>query len=151
VSAPTIHGNRRTLSATSILECLGDRLMHIKMEDRLRWSDLGEIIGVSEDQAAKYADGSAAMNVIAFAKAWAHWRSRFTGDLEMLVEGSTEKPCAAQTQSRILKACLAIEEAKSDGDGLTVEDIRKNRTVLEHARDAIDAQLARLGPKDARA
>lgn len=146
MSAPTIHGNRRTLSASSILEAIGDRLMHIKMEDRQRWSDMGEVLGVSEDQVAKYADGSAAMNIVAYAKAWAHWRSRFTGDLETLVEGSTEKPCAAQTQSRILKACLAIEEAKVDGD-LTVEDIRANRTTLEHARDAIDAQLARLGPK----
>jgi predicted transcriptional regulator len=150
MSNPQIVGNRRTLSASTILEALGDRLMHIKMEDRLRWSDMGEALGVSEDQVAKYADGTAAMNVVTYAKAWAHWRSRFTGDLELLVEGSTEKPCATQTQSRILKACLAIEEAKVDGD-LTVEDIRSNRTVLEHARDAIDAQLARLGPKGATA
>lgn len=150
MSAPSIAGNRRTISASSILEAVGDRLLNIKMEDRLRWSDLGEILGVGEDQAAKYADGSAAMNLIAYAKGWAHWRSRFTGDIETLVEGSTEKPCATQTQSRILKACLAIEEAKVDGD-LTVEDIRSNRTTLEHARDAIDAQLARLGPKADRA
>lgn len=146
MSAPSIHGKRRTLSASSILEAIGDRLMHIKMEDRLRWSDMGEVLGVSEDQVAKYADGSAAMNIIAFGKGWAHWRSRFTGELELLIEGSTEKPCATQTQSRILKACLAIEEAKGDGE-LTVEDIRANRTILEHARDAIDAQLARLGPQ----
>lgn len=151
MSAPTIHGKRRMLSASAILESVGDRILHIKMEDRLRWSDMADVLGVSEDQVAKYADASAAMSVVVFAKGWAHWRSRFTGDLEQLVEGSADKPCAVQTQSRILKACLAIEEAKADDGDLSVEDIRANRTCLEHARDAIDAQLNRLGPKAGRA
>lgn len=150
MSAPQVPGNRRTLSASSILEAVGDDLLNIKIEDRLRWTDLGEVLGKSEDQAAKYADGSAAMDIISFGKGKAHWGSRFTGSLDRLIEGGAGSPCAIQTQSRILKAALAIEEAKEDGD-LSVDDIRANRSVLEHARDALDAQLARLGQKAGRA
>lgn len=148
MSAPTIVGNRRTLSASSVLEAVGDDLLHIKIEDRLRWSDLGEVLGKSEDQAAKYADASASMDLVSFAKGRAHWGSRFTGSLDRLIDGAGQ-PCAVQTQSRLLKAALAIEEAREDGD-LSVADIRANRSVLEHARDALDAQLARLGPKSER-
>lgn len=150
MSAPQIHGSRRTLSASSVLDAVGDDLLHIKMEDRLRWADLGEVLGKSEDQAAKYADGSAAMDIVSFAKGRAHWGSRFTGSLDRLIDDGAGSPCAIQTQSRLLKAALAIEEAKEDGD-LSVADIQANRSVLEHARDALDAQLARLGPKGQRA
>lgn len=146
MSKPSIHGKAKRLTASNILEAVGDDLLHIKMEDKDRWTDLGEVLGVSEDQAAKYADATAAMNIVAFARGWAEWGTRFTGSLERLIEGAIGAPCPHQTQSKILKACLAIEEAKEDGE-LTVEDIRSNRTTLEHARDAIDAQLARLGPK----
>lgn len=150
MNAPPIHGNRRTITASSILEAVGDDLLHIKMEDRLRWADLGEVLGKSEDQAAKYADGSASMDIISFAKGRSAWGSRFTGSLDRLIESGAGSPCAVQTQSRLLKAALAIEEAKEDGD-LSVADIQANRSVLEHARDALDAQLARLGPKGATA
>jgi hypothetical protein len=150
VNAPQNHGKAKRLTASNVLEAVGDDLLRIKMHDKDRWADLGEVLGVSEDQAAKYADATAAMNIVAFARGWAEWGSRFSGSLERLIEGATGVPCPHQTQSRILKACLAIEECKEDGE-LTVEDIYANRTTLEHARDAIDAQLSRLGPKGATA
>lgn len=150
MSAPTIHGKRSAVTAFSVLDALGDDLTRIKSEDKLRWSDIGEVLGRSEDQAAKYADGSATMDVVAFAKGRAAWGSRFTGSLDRLIGGSTPVADAGMTQSRILKAALAIEEAREDGD-LSIDDIRTNRSALEHARDAIDAQLARLGPKGATA
>lgn len=150
MSEPPIHGNRRTLSASSVLEAVGDDLLQIKMQDRLRWTDIGEVLGRSEDQAAKYADGSASMDIVSWAKGRAQWGSRFTGSLERLIDGEIGPPTPVQTQSRLLKAALVIEEAKEDGE-LSVSDIQANRSVLEHARDALDAQLARLGPRDARA
>ena len=149
MSGPTIHGNARAVTASSVVAAVGDDLLSIKQADRLRWSDLGEVLGVSEDQAAKYADGSATMNLVAFAKGRAAWGSRFTGSLDRLIgDGVAAGITCNQTQSRLLKAALAIEEAKEDGD-LSVDDIRENRKTLEHARDAIDAQLNRLGPKGA--
>lgn len=150
MTGPAIHGKRKAITASAVLDALADDLSQIKKDDRLRWSDVGEVLGKSEDQAAKYADGSATMDIVAFAKGWGSWGTRFIGTLERLIGDSAGQPCAHQTQSRLLKAALVIEEAKGDGD-LSVEDIRANRSTLEHARDALDAQLARLKPTEARA
>ena len=57
MSAPSIHG--KVVPASAILTALGDALSRIRQEDRLTWADLGAVLGKSEDQAAKYADGSA--------------------------------------------------------------------------------------------
>ena len=146
MNAPLIHGKRRCLTATDIRETLGDSLAAIRLEDRMTWVDLGEILGKSEDQAAKYADGSAEMGVVSYTKARIAFGSRFTGALDKLVERTAPAMDAHQAQSCILKAALALSVALEDGK-LTDDEIRANRGTLERARDAIDAQLARLGPK----
>lgn len=146
MSNPTFHGKRRPVIASSVLETAGDALLSIKMEDELRWADMGEILGVSEDQVAKYADGSAHMNIVTFCKAWAAWNGRFTGGLAKLVERAAPPVDAKVAQSAILKAALALSVALEDGE-LTDGEIRSNRSTLERAKDAIDAQLARLGPQ----
>jgi hypothetical protein len=109
---------------------------------------MAEVLGKSEDQVAKYADGSATMDVVTCTKARAAWGSRFSGALDRLIEKSGRQVSCNEAQHRILRAALVIEEARQDGH-MTVEDIRANKTTLENARDAIDAQLQRLGPKAA--
>jgi hypothetical protein len=151
VNAPLIHGNgttrRRAITASAILDAIADALTLIKHEDRLRWSDMGEIIGKSEDQVAKYADGSATMDVISAAKARAAWGSRFTGNIDRLIDKERAPISEGQAQHCILKCALAIEESRDQHGRLTIEDIRSNRATLENARDAIDAQLKRLKPQ----
>jgi len=146
VSAPQIHGKPRAITASSVLSAIGDDLSLIRSEDGLTWVDIGEVLGKSDDQAAKYADGTAEMGIVAFAKGRKAWGGRFTGSLDRLIEGCGDRISCNQTQHRILAAALAIEEAREDGD-LSDDDIRANRSTLENARDAINAQLARLGPK----
>lgn len=148
MSKPQIHGIRKQLTATNILAALGDDLLRIKMEDHLRWADIGEVLGKSEDQAAKYADASAEMCITAYAKGAAAWNGRFTGSLEKLINGARPQGNAHAAQSAILKAALALSVALEDGE-LTVEEVRANRATLEQARDAIDGQLARLTLKGA--
>jgi predicted transcriptional regulator len=145
VNKPTIHGNRLPLTASNVLSALGDDLTKIKSDDKIRWTDIGEVLGVSEDQAAKYADGSAAMNVVAYTRARAVWGKRATGRVDALVDGWRPEVDPYHTQSCVLKAALSIAEALEDGD-LSIDEIRQNRTTLVNARDAIDAQLARLNP-----
>lgn len=145
MNAPQFHGKRRAITASSVLKSLGDDLSLIRREDSLTWVDVGEVLGKSEDQAAKYADGTAEMGVVAFAKGRKAWGGRFTGSLDRLIENASEPISCNQTQHRILKAALAIAEARSDGD-LSIDEIRANRSIFENARDALDAQLARLGP-----
>lgn len=145
MNKPTIHGNRLPLTASNVLSALGDDLTKIKSDDKLRWHDVGEVLGVSEDQAAKYADGSAAMNITAYTRGRAVWGKRFTGRVDSLVDGWRPTVDPYHTQSCVLKAALSIAEALEDGD-LSIDEIRENRTTLVNARDAIDAQLARLNP-----
>ncbi|WP_324807171.1 hypothetical protein SH584_11365 [Sphingomonas sp. LY29] len=143
MSVPTIHGKRIAVTASNVLNAIGNDLLQIKMQDGLRWADIGEILGKSEDQAAKYADGSASMDVVAYAKGRTAWNGRFTGSLDRLIEQAKPEANAHNAQSCILKAALALSVALEDGD-LTVDEIRKNRATLEMARGAIDDQLARL-------
>lgn len=143
MSNPSISGNRRPLTASNVLEALASDLSLIKSQDKMRWVDVGEVLGVGDDAAAKYADGSQAMSVVAYARGKAAWNGRFSGSLENLIDQNrpTTNPYAAQ--SAILKAALALSVALEDGE-LTVDEVRANRATLEAARDAIDGQLARL-------
>jgi hypothetical protein len=146
VSSPSIHGRRPVVSASTILEELGDALSRIRQEDRLTWSDIGAVLGKSEDQAAKYADASAEMGVVALYRAKQAWNGRFTGAADKLVTDVSPEPDAQTAQSCILRAALALSTALEDGK-LTDAEIRANRSTLEMSRDAIDGLLARLGPK----
>lgn len=144
MTAPLIHGNRRTVSASAILKALGDDLGRIKQEDGLTWADLGRVLGKSEDQAAKYAEATADMPVTAFYFAKREWNGRFTGTADALVghrvaDGTDDR----QRESHILQAALALSVALSDGE-LKDEEVAANRATLEMARDSIDGLLARL-------
>lgn len=142
----TIHGRARPLSASSILEAAGEALDAIRSEDRLKWSELGHVFGKSEDQAAKYADASAEMGLVAYTFARAKWGSRFTGILDRMVQHAAPHVTCGQTQHRILEAALAIEHARETQGDISLDELRDNRSTLENARDAIDAQLSRLAP-----
>lgn len=145
MSAPNIHGNRSVFSASTVLEAVGSELGLIKSQDKLTWSDLGAVLGVSEDMAAKYADGSAAMNIVTFARGKREWNGRFTGKLDKLCVET--RPCAdadRARQSKVLKAALALSIALEDDGEITPDEVRESRATLEGARDAIDAVLRKV-------
>src|SRR4051812_17229302 len=134
MNAPHFHGRNRPLTASDIRETVGDALASIRIEDKLTWIDLGEILGKSDDQAAKYADGSAEMGIVCYTKARIAWGSRFTGAIDKIVERVSPNVDAKQAQSCILKAALALSVALEDGE-LTDDEIRANRSTLERAKD----------------
>lgn len=149
MSKPTIHGKRRRYSASDFIDAAAADLLAIKIEDQLTFGDLGRILGKSEDQAAKYCDGTAEMPLSTFCFAWEAWNGRFLGSLRrMLEESAVAESCAHKAQSRVLEAALALSVALEDGE-LDEKEIHANRGTLENARDAIDAQLAKLKPKPA--
>lgn len=143
MTAPLIHGKRRTISASGILTALGDALSRVRAEDRLTWDDVGRVLGKSPDQAAKYADASAEMGVTAFAFAVREWGSRFTGGLDRLLAGDAGEECPRRAETDILRCALTLSSLLADGE-LSVAEIRDNLSVLETARDRIDGQLARV-------
>ena len=146
MTGPTIYGKRRALSASIVREAISLDLMQIKVEDRLTFADIGRILGKSEDQVAKYCDGTACMDAVAYAFAKDQWNGRFTGRLDALIAGNVDASCDREKGSRLLKAALALSVALEDG-AVTDEEIRRDRKTLEHARDAIEALLSRVKPR----
>jgi hypothetical protein len=146
VTKPLIHGKKVIVPLSfEVRKALGDALGAIRAEEGYTWAQLGELIGKSDDQATKYVDTTAEMGVVAYHIAKARWGSRFTGRADALLDPQ-ETTDPYQAQSCILKAALALSVALEDGR-LTDTEIRQNRSTLEGARDAIDAVLARLTPR----
>ena len=144
MSNPPIHG--KTARASDILEALGNDLLKIKMEDKLTWAELGRVLGVSEDQAAKYADGTATMNAVAYTFGRIAWNGRFTGSLDKLVERATDHIDGHHLMTLLFECGGELARAMEDGT-LTDEEIRKARKQLESLRAGIDKLLARIGPR----
>ena len=113
---------------------------------RLTWSDVGEVLGKSEDMAAKYASGEATMDVIAYTRARVEWNGRFTGSIDKLVQSAGGEIDAHHVLTLIFSAGGEIARALEDGS-LTDEEIRKARKHLEDLRAGIDRLLHRVGPK----
>lgn len=145
VSYPRFHGNRRSLSAFSVRNALAAALMQIKAEDELTFKDVGRILGVGEDQAARYCDGTASIKAENLYFGKREWNGRLTGLADKLLE-TVEQQDAHKAQTLILKAALALSAALEDGD-LSENEILANRTILENAKEAIDKTLGRLGPR----
>jgi len=145
-------GKRAVYTDANALEAIGRALREIKNDDGLTWSDVAKVLGIeSDDQAAKYASGLAAMKVTAFGRAKREWNGRFTGYFDRLCEDSRPgKNCDHSGQTSILAAALALSVALEDGE-IDADEVRANRATLENARDALEAQLAKLRPTEARA
>ncbi len=149
MTAPTFHGKRAVYSASSALDAVAQALSTIKTEDRLTFADLGAVLGRSEDQAAKYCDGSATMDFITFGRAKREWNGRFTGAFDRLcVESRPASSSDRECGSKVLAAALAMSVALEGDDAIVIAEVRANRGTLEAARDAIEAQLAKLQPRD---
>lgn len=133
-------------SASNALEALGKALGEIKAQDGLTWADMGAVLGVSDDQAAKYASGEAAMNAVAYGRGKREWNGRFTGYFDRLCTDSrtrtTDDRC---TLTAMIDLAARLAKALEDGE-LQPHEIRDNRAQLENVRDLIDAQLAKLRP-----
>lgn len=139
------HANRRVFSASSVRDTIAETLQTIKARDKLTFADMGRVFGKSADRAEAYHNGDfSEMPAFALLAAWREWNGHFIGPLRDLVENS--RPVAMDDrrgQITILEAALALSVALADGD-IDAEEVRANRPTLEAARDAIDAQLAKL-------
>lgn len=140
-----IHANRRVFSASNVRDTIADTLQRIKREDSLTFTDMGRVLGKSADRAEAYHNGDFTdMPAYSLLAAWREWNGRFIGPLRDLVENS--RPVSTSDQhhhTNILQACLALSVALEDGE-VTPAEVTANRSTLEKARDAIEAQLAKV-------
>jgi hypothetical protein len=137
--------HRTIFSASSVRDVIAGTLLSIKDEDGLTYADMGRVMGKSGDRAEAYCNGDFSdMSGFSLLAAWREWNGRFIGPIRALVEGSRPGAhCDHAGQSSILKAALALSVALEDGK-VDAEEVRTNRSTLENARDAIEAQLAKL-------
>lgn len=142
-----IHTARRVFSASSVRDLIAETLSNIREEDRITYADMGRVLGKSGDRAEAYCNGDFSdMSGFSLLLAWREYNGRFIGPLRDLVENTRPgKVTDAACQSTVLKAVLALSVALEDGE-ISAEEVRLNRGTLENARDAIDAQLAKLRP-----
>lgn len=148
MSAPQIHGKRPAYSASAAVEALAKAIGEIKQQDRLTWSDVGAVLGVSEDQAAKYADGSATMNAVTYGRGKKEWNGRFTGYFDRLcVESRPGKVDDHGTLTTMLDLCAKLSAALADGK-IEPHEVQQYRTEIENARDDLNAQLDKLKPSE---
>lgn len=132
-------------SASTVLDRIGEALSAIRREDGLTFADMAAVLAKSEDQAARYCAGSAAMDVVTFARAKREWNGRFTGGLDRLCHDSRPTGDADRLRSsKVLKAALALSVALEDDDEITPDEVRGNRATIEAARDALDELLRKI-------
>lgn len=140
-----IHGNPPPFSASNVVDALSRALCEIKAADRLTFSDLGAVLGKSEDSAAHYCDGSATMDSVTFGRGKKEWGSRFTGYFDRLCEaGAAGSANDRACETSVLQAALALSVALGDDGKITNEEIRRNRASIEAAVDALRGLLGRL-------
>lgn len=154
---PRFNGTRSTFSVSRALDVLGEDIAAIRDSEGLTWADVGRVLGKSDDRAADYAKGLSEMSFTSFLLGCREWNGRFAGATMAMIgkrladlDASANHTTDRAKESSVLAAALALSIALADDD-LSEEEIRANRQTLENASAAIDALLARVGPKGARA
>lgn len=141
---PIAH-KKPVFSSSAALAALGKALGEIKAQDGLTWDDVGAVLGVKGNQAAKYADGMTAMSAVTFGLGKRNWNGRFTGYFDRLCVES--RPGAGNDRtapSAVLSAALVLTKAAEHGGEISTAEIRDNRQVLEAAFDALAEHLSKL-------
>jgi hypothetical protein len=108
--SPMIHGRRGFVTASSLLGAAGAALTAIKKEDHMTWKDVGEAIGVGDDQAAKYGDGISTMNFITFIRACQCWNGRFANSVFGLSDLHLSESAKDTIINDIRRGMLAFSE-----------------------------------------
>jgi hypothetical protein len=134
MTAPHIHGRRRTFSASSAVDAQNVVLTSIKTEDSATWADIGRVLGKSDDRAAAYANTASPLDLPTFLAGCREWGGRFADPLLALVGGRwadtgaicTSDENAALTLATLLPAVIAIE-----ADGLTeAEELMPHEVLI---------------------
>jgi hypothetical protein len=149
MTAPHIHGRYRTVPASLLLGTLGESLKAIKVEDEATDSDLGAVLGKSEDRAAAYRNGDGDMGVVSFLRGCREWDGRFANAVLALV-GMRLTPLDAgdgNDRGSVTALCGLIGEIASalENDGMVDDaELAAMRPALEAAAKHIDRFRDRL-------
>lgn len=149
MTAPLIHGGRRFISASKLLDVAGEALHAIKRDDGLTWAEVGEAIGKSDDQAGKYATGQATMDFITFFRCCERWNGRFANSVFALSGMTLVDATAADAKNmrlgiiKLTELCAGMQMAMLDDD-LSDEEVEGLDALIEAAGSLVDSLRLRL-------
>ncbi|MET3826539.1 hypothetical protein ABIC16_002232 [Sphingomonas sp. PvP055] len=132
-----------------MLDTLGESLKAIKERDGATDSDLGAVLGKSEDRAAAYRAGAADMGVVSFLRGCKEWDGCFANGVLGLV-GMKLVPIEAESVddqasvTTLLSFAMALSgELEKDGK-VDDEDLERHQFVIERLGKIIDGYRERI-------
>lgn len=144
-----IHGRFSTVTASLLLQTLGDSLDAIRREDGANDADIGAVLGKSKDSAERYRNAEGEMGVIAFLRGCRAWDGRFANSVlsllgMKLVELDAEQVDDQASVTTLLALAMSLSaELEKDGD-VSDADLRKHRAIIERVGGIIDGYRERL-------
>jgi hypothetical protein len=149
MTTPQFHGRYRTIPASLMLDTLGESLKAIKERDGATDSDLGAVLGKSDDRAAAYRAGAADMGVVSFLRGCKEWDGCFANGVLSLV-GMKLVPIEAESVddqasvTTLLSFAMALSgELEKDGK-VDDEDLERHQFVIERLGKIIDGYRERI-------
>lgn len=149
MTTPQFHGRYRTIPASLMLDTLGESLKAIKERDGATDSDLGAVLGKSDDRAAAYRAGAADMGVVSFLRGCKEWDGCFANGVLSLV-GMKIVPIEAESVddqasvTTLLSFAMALSgELEKDGK-VDDEDLERHQFVIERLGKIIDGYRERI-------
>lgn len=143
MTAPQFHSRYRTIPASLMLSTLGASLTAIKSEDGATDSDLGAVLGKSDDRAAAYRNGDADMGLVSFLRGVREWDGRFANAVLGLV-GMKVIPIEAgegadrETLTAMATLLAQVAAALEDDGEIDDEELGGMSQALEAAGKHID-------------
>lgn len=125
MTAPHLHGTRRTFSASAAVDVQNTILTSIKAEDDATWADMGRVLGKSDDRAAAYANTASPIDLPTFLSGCREWGGRFADPLLSLVGGRWADAgaiCTSDDPASLTLAQLLPAIITSEMDGTTSVD-----------------------------
>lgn len=137
MSAQLPHGTRRTFSASGAIDTQNRVLTTIKSDDAATWTDIGRVLGKSEDRAAAYANTASAIDLPTFLAGCREWGGRFADPLLALVGGrwaDAGSVCSGDEKAALTLATLLPAVIQIESDGL----------IEAHELQPHEAQIRRI-------
>lgn len=122
MNAPHFHGTRRTFSASRAVDTQNSVLTAIKTEDGATWTDIGRVLGKSDDRAAAYANTASPIDLPTFLAGCHEWGGRFADPLLAMVGGrwaDAGSICSGDDKAALTLATLLPAVIEIEADALT--------------------------------
>lgn len=148
-----IYPRYRTVSATMLIEALGESLQRIKDEDGATDADIGRVLGKSKDSAERHRKGVGDMGVVSFLLGCGAWDGRFANSVLAMIGmklvpldngAANDRSLASALTALLLRMSVALEDGSIDDDELAAM-----QAELENAGSAVDQMRRRLAERAA--